>query len=69
MSAYFSLCLKDISVENVSVMFELSEAFNATSLRHTCILFILENYEKLSLKSWYATLTILPIAPLCLSLS
>ncbi|CAI9107837.1 OLC1v1007306C1 [Oldenlandia corymbosa var. corymbosa] len=47
---------QDISVENVSMMFELSEAFNATSLRHACILFILENFEKLSSKSWYSHL-------------
>lgn len=51
----FSCILKDISVENVSLMFELSEAFNAMSLRHACILFILENFDKLSVKPWYAT--------------
>ncbi|XP_031101251.1 ARM REPEAT PROTEIN INTERACTING WITH ABF2-like [Ipomoea triloba] len=39
---------QDISVENVSLMFELSEAFNALSLRNACILFILENVDKLS---------------------
>lgn len=39
---------QDISLENVSSMYELSEAFNAISLRHTCILFILEQFEKLS---------------------
>ncbi|KAG7018692.1 ARM REPEAT PROTEIN INTERACTING WITH ABF2 [Cucurbita argyrosperma subsp. argyrosperma] len=38
---------QDISLENVSSMYELSEAFNAISLRHTCILFILEQFEKL----------------------
>ncbi|KAL3531345.1 hypothetical protein ACH5RR_010667 [Cinchona calisaya] len=47
---------QDISVENVSLMFELSEAFNATSLRHACILFILENFDKLSLMPWYSNL-------------
>ncbi|RVX20942.1 ARM repeat protein interacting with ABF2 [Vitis vinifera] len=30
---------QDISVENVSLMYELSEAFNAMTLRHTCILY------------------------------
>lgn len=44
--------LKDISVENVSLMFELSEAFNALSLRNACILFILENVDKLSAMCW-----------------
>ncbi|XP_026449979.1 ARM REPEAT PROTEIN INTERACTING WITH ABF2-like [Papaver somniferum] len=35
-----------ISLDNVSSMYELSEAFNALSLRHLCILFILQNFEK-----------------------
>lgn len=39
--------LKDISVENVSLMYDLSEAFNAMSLRHTCILFVLEKFDNL----------------------
>ncbi|RAL43503.1 hypothetical protein DM860_012644 [Cuscuta australis] len=39
---------KDMSVENVSFMFELSEAFNALSLRSACILFILQNFDKLN---------------------
>ncbi|KAK7859152.1 arm repeat protein interacting with abf2 [Quercus suber] len=39
---------QDISLENVSSMYELSEAFHAMSLRHTCILFILEQFDKLS---------------------
>ena len=46
--------LKDICVENVSLMYELSEAFNAMSLRRACILFILEQFDKLSAKPWYA---------------
>ncbi|KAH6826055.1 ARM repeat protein interacting with ABF2 [Perilla frutescens var. hirtella] len=45
---------QDISVENVSLMYELSEAFNAMSLRHACILFILENYNKLCIMPWYS---------------
>ncbi|KAG6426891.1 hypothetical protein SASPL_111129 [Salvia splendens] len=44
---------QDISVENVSIMFELSDAFNALSLRHACILYILDNYDKLSVMPWY----------------
>lgn len=39
-------------MDNVSVMFELSEAFNAVSLRHASILFILENHDKLSAMPW-----------------
>ncbi|XP_065863372.1 ARM REPEAT PROTEIN INTERACTING WITH ABF2 isoform X1 [Euphorbia lathyris] len=41
---------RDISLENVASMYELSEAFNAISLRHTCILFILEQFDKLNAK-------------------
>ncbi|KAH1223114.1 ARM REPEAT PROTEIN INTERACTING WITH ABF2 [Glycine max] len=47
---------QDISLENVSSMYELSEAFNAISLRHTCILFILEHYDKLSGKPGHSHL-------------
>ncbi|WCJ23718.1 ARM repeat protein interacting with ABF2 [Euphorbia peplus] len=41
---------QDISLENVASMYELSEAFHAISLRHTCILFILEQFDKLNAK-------------------
>lgn len=34
-------------MENVSLMYDLSEAFNAMSLRHTCILFVLEKFDNL----------------------
>ncbi|KAF8394421.1 hypothetical protein HHK36_020629 [Tetracentron sinense] len=44
---------QDISLENVSSMYELSEAFHAMSLRHTCILFILEQFNKLSARPGY----------------
>ncbi|PKI37493.1 hypothetical protein CRG98_042122 [Punica granatum] len=37
---------QDISLDNVISMYELSEAFNAISLRHSCILFILEHFDK-----------------------
>ncbi|KAK4376279.1 hypothetical protein RND71_006956 [Anisodus tanguticus] len=47
---------QDISVENVSLMFELSEAFNALSLRNACILFILEKFDQLSVMPWYSQL-------------
>ncbi|XP_059438163.1 ARM REPEAT PROTEIN INTERACTING WITH ABF2-like [Corylus avellana] len=45
---------QDICVENVSMMYEFSEAFNAMSLRQACILFILEQFDKLSVKPWYS---------------
>ncbi|RVW58023.1 ARM repeat protein interacting with ABF2 [Vitis vinifera] len=43
----------DISLENVSRMHELSEAFHAISLRHTCLLSILEQFSKLSSRAGY----------------
>ncbi|GAB4843425.1 hypothetical protein Ancab_013387 [Ancistrocladus abbreviatus] len=39
---------QDMSLENVASMYDLSEAYHAVSLKHTCILFILEHYAKLS---------------------
>ncbi|XP_073273104.1 ARM REPEAT PROTEIN INTERACTING WITH ABF2-like [Primulina huaijiensis] len=53
---------QDISVENVSLMFELSEAFNAFSLRHTCVLFILDKFDKICNMPWYPQL-ILRVLP------
>ncbi|KAI4345603.1 hypothetical protein L6164_012709 [Bauhinia variegata] len=47
---------QDISLVNVSCMYELSEAFNAISLRHTCILFILEQFDKLSARPGHSHL-------------
>ncbi|CAA0828104.1 ARM REPEAT PROTEIN INTERACTING WITH ABF2 [Striga hermonthica] len=47
---------QNISVENVSLMFELSEAYNALSLRHACILFILEKFDNLCNMPWYPLL-------------
>ncbi|WJX14759.1 hypothetical protein P8452_04975 [Trifolium repens] len=47
---------QDILLENVSSMYELSEAFNAISLRHTCILFILEHFDKLSTRPGHSLL-------------
>ncbi|XP_059632536.1 ARM REPEAT PROTEIN INTERACTING WITH ABF2 [Cornus florida] len=44
---------QDISLENVSSMYELSEAFHAISLRHTCILYILEQFDNLSARPGY----------------
>ncbi|CAA0832100.1 ARM REPEAT PROTEIN INTERACTING WITH ABF2 [Striga hermonthica] len=47
---------QNISVENVSLMFELSEAYNALSLRHACILFILQKFDSLCNLPWYPQL-------------
>ncbi|GAA0161388.1 hypothetical protein LIER_17716 [Lithospermum erythrorhizon] len=47
---------KDISDANVSLMFELSEAFNALVLRHACILVTLKKCDKLSVMPWFPQL-------------
>ncbi|KAK3021588.1 hypothetical protein RJ639_046295 [Escallonia herrerae] len=47
---------QDISLENVSSMYELSEAFHAMSLRHTCILFMLEQFDKLNARPGFSHL-------------
>ncbi|XP_074579669.1 ARM REPEAT PROTEIN INTERACTING WITH ABF2-like [Curcuma longa] len=47
---------QDINIDNISSMYELSEAFNAMSLRQTCILFILEQFDKLSIIPGYCHL-------------
>ncbi|KAI3864007.1 hypothetical protein MKW98_031599 [Papaver atlanticum] len=47
---------QDVSLENVSTMYELSENFHAMSLRDICILFILEHFEKLSERPGHAHL-------------
>lgn len=57
--------IQDISLENVSSMYELSEAFHAMSLRHTCILFILEQFDKLSARPGYVLSLCFLFASLC----
>ncbi|CAK7327003.1 unnamed protein product [Dovyalis caffra] len=47
---------QDITLENIASMYELSEAFHAISLRHRCILFILEQFDKLSDKPRHSQL-------------
>ncbi|GLU08845.1 hypothetical protein SLE2022_257300 [Rubroshorea leprosula] len=47
---------QDISLENVSSMYELSEAFNAISLKHTCVLFFLEQFDKLNARPGHSHL-------------
>ncbi|MBA0855821.1 hypothetical protein Goshw_019671 [Gossypium schwendimanii] len=47
---------QDVTLDNVSSMYELSEAFHAISLRHTCILFILEHFSQLSDRPGYVFL-------------
>ncbi|KAG5043501.1 hypothetical protein JHK87_007416 [Glycine soja] len=44
---------QEISEENVSLLYKMSEDFNATSLKHSCILFMLEKFDKLRCEPWY----------------
>ncbi|KAI9117235.1 hypothetical protein K1719_011401 [Acacia pycnantha] len=46
-------CECDISLGNVSQLYKLSESMNAMSLRRACILFLLEQFDKLRVKPWY----------------
>ncbi|XP_071738245.1 ARM REPEAT PROTEIN INTERACTING WITH ABF2-like [Rutidosis leptorrhynchoides] len=47
---------RDIRVDNILVMYDLSEAFNAQSLKNACILFVLEHYLQIELKPWFNSL-------------
>ncbi|KAF3336904.1 ARM REPEAT PROTEIN INTERACTING WITH ABF2-like protein [Carex littledalei] len=47
---------QDVNLDNVSDMYELSEAFHAMSLRHTCILFVLGQFDKICTKPGYTVL-------------
>lgn len=41
-----------VNLDNIYSMYELSEAYNAVSLRQTCILFILEHFDKTRTRPW-----------------
>ncbi|KAK7327232.1 hypothetical protein VNO80_31597 [Phaseolus coccineus] len=47
---------KSISPENVSLLLELSEDFSANTLKHACILYMLEKFDRLHSKRWYYTM-------------
>ncbi|KAJ6852710.1 ARM REPEAT PROTEIN INTERACTING WITH ABF2 [Iris pallida] len=47
---------QDINLDNISSMYELSEAYHAMSLRHTCVLFFLEQFNKISTRPGYSHL-------------
>uniref|UniRef100_A0ACD5U334 Uncharacterized protein n=1 Tax=Avena sativa TaxID=4498 RepID=A0ACD5U334_AVESA len=47
---------QDVNLENVSDMYDLSEAFHAMSLRHTCVLFILEQFDKICIRPGFSQL-------------
>ncbi|XP_020238767.1 ARM REPEAT PROTEIN INTERACTING WITH ABF2 [Cajanus cajan] len=48
--------VKGISVENVSILYNMSEAFNATAIKRACMLFILKKFHNLRYKPWYCPL-------------
>ncbi|KAJ4877746.1 hypothetical protein Rs2_42764 [Raphanus sativus] len=39
---------QDICVDNIPIMYDLADTFNASALRRACTLFVLEHYTKLS---------------------
>ncbi|GJX73743.1 ARM repeat protein interacting with ABF2-like protein [Tanacetum coccineum] len=53
---------RDINADNLALMYDLSETYNAVSLRNACILFVLEQFDRLHSELWYGSfvLQILP---------
>jgi len=47
-----------VNLDNVSDMYDLSDAFHAVSLRHTCILYILEHFNKICTRAGYLLMLI-----------
>jgi len=58
LTIYILAVLQDVNLDNVSDMYDLSEAFHAVSLRHTCILYILEHFNKICTRAGYFLLLI-----------
>ncbi|KAF8050925.1 hypothetical protein N665_1854s0008 [Sinapis alba] len=44
---------QDICVDNIPIMYDLADTFNASALRRACTLFVLEHYTKLSSEIWF----------------
>uniref|UniRef100_A0A0D6QYQ3 BTB domain-containing protein n=1 Tax=Araucaria cunninghamii TaxID=56994 RepID=A0A0D6QYQ3_ARACU len=47
---------QDLTVENFANVYDLAEAYHATSLRHTCVLYFLEQHEQMSTMPCYSSL-------------
>lgn len=47
---------QDLTVENVANVYDLAEAYHALSLRHTCVLFILEQHKQMCSTTGYPAL-------------
>ncbi|KAH0470813.1 hypothetical protein IEQ34_000536 [Dendrobium chrysotoxum] len=45
-----------VNLDNIYSMYELSESYNAMSLKQTCILFILEHFDKTRTRPWHSEL-------------
>ncbi|KAL2660009.1 hypothetical protein AAZX31_03G136100 [Glycine max] len=60
---------QEISEENVSLLYKMSEDFNATSLKHSCILFMLEKFDKLRCEPWYCPLVRHILPDICMFFS
>ncbi|CAH8389933.1 unnamed protein product [Eruca vesicaria subsp. sativa] len=44
---------QDICVDNIPIMYDLADTFNASALRRACTIFVLEHYTKLSSEIWF----------------
>uniref|UniRef100_M4CXB3 BTB domain-containing protein n=1 Tax=Brassica campestris TaxID=3711 RepID=M4CXB3_BRACM len=44
---------QDICVDNIPLMYDLADTFNASALRRACTLYVLEHYTKLSSETWF----------------
>ncbi|VVB14309.1 unnamed protein product [Arabis nemorensis] len=44
---------QDICVENIPLMYDLADTFNASALRQACTLFVLEHFTTLSSQLWF----------------
>eukprot|EP00249_Psilotum_nudum_P023477 c28889_g1_i2 orf=1071-3155(-) len=56
---------QDLTVENVSNVYDLAEAYHAVSLRHTCVLFILEQHKQMCGMTGYPSLIQRIIPEIC----
>uniref|UniRef100_A0A0D3EFW3 BTB domain-containing protein n=2 Tax=Brassica oleracea var. oleracea TaxID=109376 RepID=A0A0D3EFW3_BRAOL len=44
---------QDICVDNIPLMYDLADTFNASAVRRACTLYVLEHYTKLSSETWF----------------
>ncbi|CAM8894470.1 unnamed protein product [Rhodiola kirilowii] len=47
---------KDICLDNLELIYELSEAFNAKVLKGSCLQFVLSNFKKICNRTWFSSM-------------